>query len=120
MRRLVFAALALAAMGMPASAQYYYERPYPPPGWGEPPPPPPGWGQRYEYGPPGYGPPGYGPPGYGPAPDPRWRRPAQRVQYGSVCVTSRGNCQYGQAFPRNTPCSCDIPGFGPKRGAIGY
>jgi hypothetical protein len=37
-----------------------------------------------------------------------------------MCVTSRGSCDYGRPIPRNTPCSCDIPGFGMKRGAIGY
>jgi hypothetical protein len=36
---------------------------------------------------------------------------------GSVCVTARGHCGTG---PLNAPCECSIPGFGPKRGAIGY
>jgi len=37
---------------------------------------------------------------------------------GNVCVTSRGNCAtYGQR-PAASPCSCDIPGFGEKRGAV--
>jgi hypothetical protein len=35
---------------------------------------------------------------------------------GSVCVTARGDC----GGPINSPCECYIPGFGPKRGAIGY
>ena len=36
--------------------------------------------------------------------------------YGQICVTSRGNCSaYG---PIGLGCSCDIPGFGPKRGGI--
>jgi hypothetical protein len=46
--------------------------------------------------------------------------PYRRAQIGSVCVTARGSCDAGRAAPRNTPCSCFIPGFGPKRGAIGY
>jgi hypothetical protein len=37
---------------------------------------------------------------------------------GSVCVTARGDCAGGG--PINSPCECYIPGFGPKRGAIGY
>ncbi|MBM3082849.1 hypothetical protein IMF23_05280 [Chelatococcus daeguensis] len=50
-----------------------------------------------------------------------WGRPRPRGErYGSVCVTSRGNCNAGFRAPRNTPCRCFIPGFGEKRGAIGY
>jgi hypothetical protein len=44
----------------------------------------------------------------------------RRPRYGSVCVTSRGNCDAGFSAPRNTPCRCFLPGFGEKRGAIGY
>ncbi len=51
---------------------------------------------------------------------PRRASPNRRAQVGSVCVTARGNCDSGTVAPRNTPCSCFIPGFGPKRGAIGY
>lgn len=46
---------------------------------------------------------------------PRRRRVAD---YGSVCVTSRGNCRVPGGGPLNSPCRCDIPGFGLKRGAI--
>ncbi|ALA17929.1 hypothetical protein AL346_11540 [Chelatococcus sp. CO-6] len=50
-----------------------------------------------------------------------WERPRPRGErYGSVCVTSRGQCNAGFRAPRNTPCRCFIPGFGEKRGAIGY
>jgi hypothetical protein len=37
---------------------------------------------------------------------------------GSICVTARGNCVTRPA-PFNTPCGCEVPGFGFKRGAIG-
>lgn len=103
MKRILLAALIGAAV-MPASAQYYgqpdpYYRPPPPPGYG----PPPG---------PGYGPPPYGgPPGYGQP------RPYGGRRGSGVCVTSRGNCPIGYVVPINTPCRCDIPGFGTKRGA---
>ncbi|NIX78100.1 hypothetical protein [Microvirga terricola] len=93
MKRIALAALALA-LTAPASAQYY-GNPYPPPPapeWGGPPP-----GYRHE-----------------------WRRPAPRQRVGNVCYTSRGSCEYPQYFPINTPCRCDIPGFGMKRGAILY
>jgi hypothetical protein len=43
----------------------------------------------------------------------------QRRRFGRICVTSRGNCPVAPA-PLNTPCGCQIPGFGPKRGAIGF
>jgi hypothetical protein len=36
-----------------------------------------------------------------------------------VCVTSRGTCRT-RPVPYGTPCSCNIPGFGLKRGATGY
>ena len=91
------AALALALAAGPAGAQYYDEgygpRRYgPPPGYDDDEPPPPRRYRRY--------------PGYGGGPG------------GSVCVTARGNCLTRPA-PFNTPCACDIPGFGIKRGAVG-
>jgi len=96
-----------------------YQRPNydrPPPGYGGPRPgyggPPPGY---YGGPPPGYyggPPPGYygGRPGYG------YARPQQ---YSNICITARGNCGT-RRLPYGTPCSCFIPGFGQKRGAIGY
>ena len=36
---------------------------------------------------------------------------------GSVCVTARGNCP-AYPSPIQSPCRCDIPGFGPKRGNV--
>ena len=50
---------------------------------------------------------------------PRFRGPPPRYggRGGSVCVTTRGNCPTGFA-PVNSPCACDIPGFGIKRGAV--
>lgn len=100
-KRLILAAL-LAGAAIPASAQYYG------PGYG-PPPPPPGYGPSPDYGPPPR------PYGYGPRPDGYGPRPYGRQS--SVCVTSRGTCPIGYAVPFNSPCRCDIPGFGPKRGA---
>lgn len=38
---------------------------------------------------------------------------------GRICVTARGNCPTRPA-PVNASCGCEIPGFGFKRGAIGY
>jgi hypothetical protein len=112
MKRLLLAALALSALAAPASAQYY--GPYSPaPRWYEPAPryqPQPDYDRprsdhyerrrSYDEGP----------------PRGVWRRPAR--QAGNVCVTSRGSCEYPQYFRLQTPCRCDIPGFGPKRGAI--
>lgn len=113
MKRILLAGLALGAVGLataPASAQ-----------WG-----PPGGG--YGYG--GYG--GYG--GYSPRyrrdfdddedERPRYRRrPAYgegygRPRMGSICLTSRGNCAVGGLAPSGSPCGCNIPGFGPKRGVV--
>lgn len=53
----------------------------------------------------------YGPPGrrYGQAPS---------GGFGNICVTSRGSCPAGRPVPHNTPCGCNIPGFGYKRGAV--
>ncbi|GEP09105.1 hypothetical protein [Methylobacterium gnaphalii] len=44
-------------------------------------------------------------------------RPRPYGRQGSLCVTKRGNCPYPPA-PQDSPCRCEIPGFGPKRGAI--
>jgi hypothetical protein len=93
----VLTALALApALGSPAGAQYYRdEDDYRP----RRPPPPDYYDDRprryrdyYDDGP---------------------RR------FGRICVTARGNCPT-RPGPFNTPCGCEIPGFGFKRGAIGY
>lgn len=49
---------------------------------------------------------------------PRFRGPPRGGRGGgSICVTARGNCPTGFA-PVNSPCACDIPGFGIKRGAV--
>jgi hypothetical protein len=123
MKRILLAALAVSALAAPASAQYYDPSG---PGWAYPAqsyreqqwredyrqPPRDYYRPRrdyyYERGP-DYG---YGPPRE------IWRRPARRVQVGNICVTSRGSCEYPQYYQLQTPCRCDIPGFGPKRGAI--
>jgi hypothetical protein len=104
---LIVAALATLAAA-PASAQYYgpyggygdEEEAYPPPRrYREVPTPP------YET---------YRPYGYGE------RRYGQQTPLGYVCVTSRGDCDASGALPLGTPCSCFIPGFGRKRGAVGF
>jgi hypothetical protein len=51
---------------------------------------------------------------------PRREFRSRRAQVGSICLTSRGNCDVGYPAPISSRCRCDIPGFGPKRGAIGY
>lgn len=106
MRRLAVFALALSfstAVIVPAGAQYYRDGYYPPP-------PPRGYdpydGPRRGYG--GPPPPGY----YG-------GRSEYRARFGRVCLTSRGSCYIGRPVPLNSPCRCDIPGFGLKRGAVG-
>ncbi|WP_342110260.1 hypothetical protein [Methylobacterium sp. SI9] len=49
----------------------------------------------------------------------RWRGPEARRRWDdAVCVTSRGTCAAPPGLP-NTPCGCEIPGFGYKRGLIG-
>jgi hypothetical protein len=114
MRRTVFAAAALAFLiGSPALAQVYYregppvyrERPY----RGAPP----DYYDRRGYDEDEYRGPrrgyGYGEPYRG-----------RRARIGGICVTSRGNCEAPGRAPVNTPCRCFIPGFGEKRGAIGY
>lgn len=122
MRRMILLALTLAAgcagLASPAAAQYSrgdvpswqrdepppQRRPYyPPPGYR----PPPDYGYREPPPPPYYRPPGYG---YG------YQRPSRN--YSNVCITARGNCSTGRPLPAQAPCSCFIPGFGTKRGAI--
>lgn len=110
MRKILSLALLAVTAGLSApggaQAQYYGGGYYPPP-----PPPPPGYYRpRPDYGPPpGYygGGGGYGG-GYG------------RIRYGTICVTSRGQCSVGRPLPIQTGCSCYLPGFGQKRGAVGY
>jgi hypothetical protein len=77
----------------PAMAQYY---PYP-----QPP-------QRPYYGGPGYD------PRYG---GQEYYSPRRRVVLGEICETSRGACQI-RPSPEGSRCRCNIPGFGPKRGAV--
>lgn len=97
LRTLALAALAGSAIlsATSADAQYYdrYDRP-PAYDYDRPPPP-------YGYDRPRYG----------------YDRPYGRRRFGEMCVTSRGNCE-AEPAPRNSPCSCYIHGFGPKRGAI--
>jgi len=70
---------------------------------------------------------GYGPPRYRQGPPRIYERPRYGYRYGyrrpqrfgRVCLTSRGTC-FARPGPINSPCGCMIPGFGPKRGAIGY
>ena len=116
MKRLALAALLVAAgLASPASAQYYG----PGPGYG-------GGGGGYGGGGGGYGGGGYGG-GYDPGPrrpryddDYDYRRGPPPPRRGSaICVTSRGNCPIGRFVPRNSPCGCEVPGFGFKRGAAG-
>jgi hypothetical protein len=119
MRRLALA-LALTVGGLlPAAAQYggsgYYApqqgygRGFYDDGYGRR-----GYDRRDEYVRPGYG---YRPPqlendipygrGYG-----------RGGRFGSVCVTSRGNCATIGRQERGELCGCSIPGFGPKRGNV--
>lgn len=127
MKRIVLAALAALTLASPALAQGYFE--IPPRGYG---PPRSGYyeGRGYDR-----------PRGYDHEHRRRWHdhdhhdddddRPRRRGgdwdrrrgddgprgARGSMCITSRGVCPIGAAVPRNTPCRCFIPGFGPKRGA---
>lgn len=111
--------LALVVIGQSAMAQYYYQpapRHYPAPQYL----PQPGFGGYSPYPqyhedeyrprrrPPEYG---YQQPGYG---------YSRRVQLGTVCVTSRGECSTGQPVPIGSGCGCRIPNFGKKRGQVGY
>ena len=102
MRALILTLVALVSLaGIPASAQPY------------------GGGRYYDDG--------YRPPGYRPGPPRFYERPRYSYRYGygrpqrfgRVCVTSRGTC-FTRPSPLNSSCGCMIPGFGPKRGAIGY
>ena len=120
MKQLLLAALAAMTLAAPASAQYYYDDTR---GQGD------AWEERiqrtprYEY----YDErPSYN---YRSRRDNGWREDRyyaqprrggyrQAERFGSVCVTSRGSCEYPQSLRPGTRCSCDIPGFGPKRGNI--
>ncbi len=96
----------LAALGAATAAEAQY---YPgPPGYG----PPPGYGQPPGY----YGQPRRQPPGYYGG---GYYQPRPQVQFGQVCLTSRGSCYTGRPLQFGTGCGCSIPGFGFKRGAIG-
>lgn len=108
--------LALGFVVSPASAQYYgggYDGPrrYD------------DGGRRYRDDDDGYGRRRYGDDygrrrGYDEDDGPRFRGPPRGGRgAGSICVTARGNCPTGFA-PVNSPCACDIPGFGIKRGAV--
>jgi hypothetical protein len=103
-------ALALGFVASPASAQYYRD------GYDSPRRYDDGYGRRYrdddDYGRRRRYEEDDGPRFRGPPP-PRYGRGG-----GSICVTARGNCPTGFA-PVNSPCACDIPGFGVKRGAVG-
>lgn len=46
--------------------------------------------------------------------------PRRRQAYGSMCVTSRGECPVGRPVPIMTGCYCHIPGFGRKAGNVRY
>jgi hypothetical protein len=101
MKHALFAAAALAATVLPAAAQYYPVPPqggyYPPQGGYYRPRPPPGYYRPDPYG------------GYG-----YRQRP---VIMGNICYTSRGSCPT-RPRPAESPCTCMIPGFGPKRGGV--
>lgn len=101
MTRISLAALAALTLGTTlgtgsAYAQYGYGEDYPPP-------------RRYERR-------------YDDYDRPRYRRdydePRGYARRSSICVTARGNCQTRPA-PYNSPCGCEVPGFGFKRGQIG-
>lgn len=63
--------------------------------------------------------------GFAPRPRPRPRysddgySPRPRA-YGTVCVTSRGECPTGRPVPIMSGCYCHIPGFGRKAGNVRY
>jgi hypothetical protein len=126
MKRLLLAAMAALTLTAPAVAQYYgnpYSQPYEEE-WVEREPPPRYYERRPDYG--------YRPeqrPRYGYEPrreyreeyrysQPRGGDRQRRAQGGSICVTSRGSCQYPQTMSNGASCTCDIPGFGVKRGNI--
>lgn len=130
MKRFLLAALAALTLTAPATAQYYgnsYSQPYEEE-W-EQPAPTYRYERQYERRP-DYG---YRPEqryGYEPRreyrqeyrQDYRYSQPRgerqRRAQGGSICVTSRGSCQYPQPMSNGANCTCDIPGFGIKRGNI--
>lgn len=118
-KKLILTALTGAALvaAVPAGAQYYDPYRPPPPryddGYRYDRPPPPRYDDGYRRPPPpryddGYRQPDYGRPGPG---YDRGPRP------GAMCVTSRGTCP-APPIQRGSPCRCDIPGFGVKRGAV--
>ncbi|MFE1598357.1 hypothetical protein [Methylobacterium sp. ID0610] len=47
------------------------------------------------------------------------REPGYGGRAGRMCVTARGTCPT-RPGPINAPCGCEIPGFGLKRGQIGF
>lgn len=108
MKTVMTAALAALTLGLgvaPAFAQYGYDEDYRPRRRYE---------ERYDYDRPRY--------------RDEYERPRYRGEYrgeygggriGRICVTARGNCPTRPA-PLNTSCGCEVPGFGFKRGAIGY
>ncbi|MCF4123997.1 hypothetical protein [Methylobacterium sp. SyP6R] len=103
MRTVTIAALAALTLGLgvaPAFAQYGYDEDYRPRRRYE---------ERYDYDRPRYRRDDYDRPGY--------REYGGRI--GRICVTARGNCPTRPA-PLNSSCGCEVPGFGFKRGAIGY
>lgn len=60
--------------------------------------------------------------GFAPRPRPRYDdgySPRPRA-YGTVCVTSRGECPTGRPVPIMSGCYCKIPGFGRKAGNVRY
>jgi hypothetical protein len=85
--------------------------------------------QQPRYAPPRHVQPRYAQPEYAPryAPQPRYVQPEyapprpyyRQGRYASTCLTSRGACPDRPA-PPYSPCGCDIPGFGYKRGATTY
>jgi hypothetical protein len=109
-------------LGRPGPDRGDYDRPRRPPSPDDlydrprrPPPPPPDDGYDWPRRPPP------------PPPDDLYDRPRYRERYrvgrprwgDSVCVTARGTCLTPPG-PPNAPCGCEIPGFGYKRGQIGY
>ncbi len=98
MKRVLLASAALMAAVTSASAQHYIYPPqvYGPGGYYSPPPP------RHYYRPDPYG---------------GWVYHPRPVQFGNLCLTSRGTC-YTRPRPVQSSCSCFIEGFGPKRGGV--
>lgn len=44
--------------------------------------------------------------------------PAAPRRYNDTCLTSRGSCTLERPQPVGTSCSCEIEGFGVKRGQV--